>query len=464
MRSKTLLLSFCFFAITSQAQDSSFQLKDYKYRTPGFKALSIGIDFSGSVSDSKSEDLTKNSTRSFYLLPSNLRYSRFISTEKRAHTSDIYLAPYGRTFYSERNGKAAKSKEFSYNFYWDRHDRFYKANKWFFELGNKLSHSFETGNHKDTIYNTKGDNVRVEDRLSLGFGKGRIERVQDAQMALYILNDLQEEGLLNGPVSAQTAQGLAKLITEISNQRIFDNRRRRIYELTRIDSFLRSSGLIDVTDMRHFAIVNDNWALANNPGRSSGSAWFVQLQPSAGIQKAKNNYVSATHKTTGTNTNKFLKLSPVIGFEKYIPVNLKWQRNMGLTVSWLTGWTDYHYKSNVNGTELQTSQSFHESKTSFSGFYGLDYYPNNRTALNANIGMEASHIKYDEDNPSLKNSTLLRPFLNFSTDYFINYKTRFSAHWNVIYEKSFIDPVLGSQLTAHNFTTSFGAGLFYYIF
>ena len=132
MRSKILLLPFLFFIVTSKAQDSSFQLKDYEYRTPGFKALSIGINFSGNASDSKAEDLKKSSARSFSLMPSELDYARFISTEKRVHTSYIHLVPYGQSYYGKANGNVSKSKRFSYNFYWDRNDRFYKNNQWFF--------------------------------------------------------------------------------------------------------------------------------------------------------------------------------------------------------------------------------------------------------------------------------------------------------------------------------------------
>ncbi len=50
--------------------------------------------------------------------------------------------------------------------------------------------------------------------------------VQDAQMALYILNDLQQQGLLNAPVSPEIAQSFAELITDIRNKRVFDSRRK----------------------------------------------------------------------------------------------------------------------------------------------------------------------------------------------------------------------------------------------
>jgi hypothetical protein len=457
MRSKILLFPVLFFAITSFSQDSSFQLKDYKYRTPGFRALSIGINFSGNASSSKTEGLTGNSARSFYLMPSRLHYSRLISTEKRTHTSYINLAPYGQSYYTETNGKAAKSKNFSYDFHWDRNDRFYKNNQWFFEIGNRLSNSLGTNRHRDTAFNSKNNNLEIEDKVTLGFGKGRIEIVQDAQMALYILNDLEKEGLLNGPVAADVALNLAKLITEINNQRIFDSRKKRIYELTRIESFLRSSGLADKTDIRHFTIINDNWALAFNPYRLSGANWFVRFIPSAGFSKNTSQSEQIADKTNTRSEQKFLAVSPVIGYENYKPINLKWQRNMGINLSYQSLWHNIEGRSTFNGNSFFSEIDSHESQMRWYSFYGIGYFPNNRTLLNANLVVEAVHIKYD-NNP-LKKSTVIKPSLNFSTDYFISYKTRLSAYWNLQYDLFNNKTVMDTDSKGHYFSTSLSLGL-----
>ncbi|HJW15926.1 MAG TPA: hypothetical protein VJ499_02345, partial [Flavisolibacter sp.] len=50
---KRKLLPFLLITVIhySYAQDSSFQLKYYKYRTPGFTALGLNLGFSGAVSN-----------------------------------------------------------------------------------------------------------------------------------------------------------------------------------------------------------------------------------------------------------------------------------------------------------------------------------------------------------------------------------------------------------------------------
>lgn len=460
---KSILLSTLFFiSITTFAQDSSFQLKDYQYRTPGFKALSIAANFSGSINSSKNVDLAEAKNQSFSLLPSQLNYSRFISTDKRVHTSYFTLSPSAQYYSASNDSQNVKSSSLQYAFAWDRSDRFYKNRNWFFEIGNRLSNGLGKQRHYNSTFNNRLNSLQIEDRISLGFGKGRVEMVQDAQMALYILNDLQQEGLLQGPVQPEVAMNFAKLITAINNQRVFDSRRKRIYELTQIDSFLRNSGLLNKTDIRHFTIINDNWALAYNPGRQSGSDWFIRVQPSAGFQKNTTNINEQQYTSNSSQITKSFELIPVIGYEKFVPVNLKWQRNMIVSFSYHTVWNDVDAKSNFNGTETKFITNSRETESRFYASYGMGYFPNNRTAVNASLQLEASHIKFD--NPSFKNATVITPSVNFSADYFISYKTRLSAHWYLNYDKTFLNPIAGKQIETYNFNTNISFGLSHVIF
>jgi hypothetical protein len=460
---KSILLSTLFFiSITTFAQDSSFQLKDYQYRTPGFKALSIAANFSGSINSSKNVDLAQTKDQNFSLLPSQFNYSRFISTDKRVHTSYFTLSPSAQYYSTNNDSQNAKSSALQYAFAWDRSDRFYKNSKWFFEIGNYLSNSWEKLWHHNATLNDRLNYLQIEDKVSLGFGKGRVEMVQDAQMALYILNDLQQEGLLQVSVQPEVAGNFAKLITAMNNQRVFDSRRKRIYELTQIDSFLRNSGLLNETDIRHFTIINDNWALAYNPGRKSGSDWFIRVQPSAGFQKNTSNSSQQLNTSSSSQITKSFELTPMIGYEKFVPVNLKWQRNMIVSFSYHTVWNDADAKSNFNGTETKLNTSSHETESGFYASYGMGYFPNNRTAVNASLQLEASHIKFD--NLSFKSATAIIPSISFSADYFISYKTRFSANWYLYYNKTFLNPAAGKQIETYNFNTNIAFGLSHIIF
>ena len=67
------------------------------------------------------------------------------------HTSSFSFTPYIQSHYAETNGKATKSSNFQYNFTWNRNDRFYKNNKWFFEIGNQLSNGMGASRNKDSV-------------------------------------------------------------------------------------------------------------------------------------------------------------------------------------------------------------------------------------------------------------------------------------------------------------------------
>jgi hypothetical protein len=125
---------------------------------------------------------------------------------------------------------------------WRFDDRYFKDNNWFYQVGNELYSSFRKYNIQDTSFNNTINSITTDETFTLGFGKGRIEWVQDAQMALYLLNDLERQGLLNKPVDHVTANAFAQLITAINNKRVFDSRKRRIYELTQIE-LLTTTGL-----------------------------------------------------------------------------------------------------------------------------------------------------------------------------------------------------------------------------
>ena len=463
MRSKTLLLPFCLFAITSQAQDSSFQLKDYKYRTPGFKALSVNVSFSANATDSKADTLTQSKGRNLSLFPSHFSYSRIISTEKRVHNSFIDFTPSLYSYFAEANGNPTKSTNLRYSFIWDRNDRFYKRNNWFFEIGNRLRHELSKTWGKDTLYINNNGMLRLENTVTLGFGKGRIERVQDAQMALYILNDLQQQGLLNATVSPEVAQNFAELITDINNKRVFDSRKKRIYELTRIESFLKSSGLINQIDIRHFTTINDNWTLANNPWRFSGRNWYFRARPGVGLINNTYKLEQSSAATASHYNQKFVTVSPVWGYENYKPLNLKWQRDMRLDVSYYKTWNRADSKTVFNGTEDKNATKTKEWQAGLFASYGIGYYPNTRTGINGSLSVEAVYFKpvaYD----IYKNTKMVKPALNISADYFLSYRTSLSAQLNLLYEHRYVSLVNGKKFENHFFNSGFSFGLSHIIF
>ncbi len=431
MKTKILPLAFLFIALSSTAQDSSFQLKNYKFRTPGFRTLNLNIGFSGNVS-TNSVGTEKLSSNSFSLSPSNISYSKIVSTDKRLTASEINFSAGAYSYNQTVNNKDVTNKNIASQLRWNYNDRFYRNKLWFFETGNDMLVNYTAGSHKDTINHESNHFINFEDKLFFGFGKGRLEIVTDAQMALFIINDLQAQGLIN-KVTPEQAHDFAKLITHINTQRIFDGRRKRIYELTMIDSFLRNSGLAPITNIRHFTTINDNWSLAFNPYRLSGSAFYVRLKPGFIFGK---NVVDTKLPTPQkfSNSNHTYSIGTEIGFEIQKPSSIRWQRKSGINA----GYEARKHK------DIQNAGYYN-----LSAFHGISYYPNNRTILDALLSVNANHYRSkNQQNITTKSSTLT-PAFNFLTTYFLSYRTRLNANFIIQYSKyssenQFIAPSSGN--------------------
>lgn len=456
MHQKLLFAFLLLFSLTCFSQDSVFHIKNYKYRTDGYKALALDLNLSGSRSSSETDFSSKSTGKNFQLAPSNIRYSRIISKEARWHQSEISLQPYYVYSKSSSSTYNYEEQRFISQMVWRRTDRFYKNKNQYVEFGNELRGSMVSMNDEWTTSKTKNGENSASDVLTLGVGKGRIEFVQDAQMASFILEDLQRQGLLQGAVDAETYNAFAKLLTDINNRRVFDSRRRRIYELTRIDSFLRNKGLVTTPDIRSFTTINDNWSLAFNPPRSSGTIFFVKLKPSVMWGNDVNKTTELFSYTKATLEKRALGLSPQIGFEKYTPSSLQWQHNLGLTVSyerfWI--WTDYAFRSNVQNTK--TNDYNNQAYYSMNAFYELGFYPNNRTLLNTSVSLATNY--------SNKNTWIINPQFLFSTSYFLGYRTRLNAAISYAFNRSSFEQAGQAPFISSQSSANFSVGLTHILF
>ena len=451
---KSFTLSFLLLSVYSFAQDSSFQLKDYKYRTPGYKALAVDFRFSGN--STKSKNVFNEDSRSRYLNlgPASVFYTRVISTETRLHQSTLELRPAAYFSGNSQNGKETRYSSLNPSFSWFRNDRLYRTNTWFFELGNQLSTAYTLQNVRDTLNRDKNSNINVQDNLILGIGKGRVENVQDAQMALYLLQDLSAQNLLSRTPTADEARLLAQLITDINTKRVFDFRRRQIYELTRLDSFFRSSGLAPQTDIRHFTTINDNWALALNPRRLSGASWYLRLQPGVEYKRfATNNFTSIAYSSKIANT--FLNLTPVIGYENYRPISLKWQRNFNVSLAYTATRFNQNTEGTYQGNTTKTSNTTNKWNGTINASYGIGYYPNNRTMIDGSFAVTGNY--YGSRNFDLQ------PLLRFNAQYFISYRTYLRASASVRY--NYMDLYPGPAFTPpSDFSSEFSVSVSHIIF
>jgi hypothetical protein len=274
-----LLIAATFITHTLTAQVTNFKLSDFKYRTPGFKALGLSLNSSLSRNQARSSTPgpfygSKVSFNKLGLSPA-VNFAWQYSSNKQQLSLQINEG----LSYTGTNGRDTilKKKISSYQSvasvdFLMRHF----INRYFVEWG-------FTGLYapsKDGGLKTRAKYYNAA--LTLGAGMGRLEYVSNAQMALYILEDLKKAGKIKNEVSKETAAAFAHFITQIYNKRIFDFRKRRMYEIEKIDSFLVARNMLVSNDTRTFNIISDNWAFAVQPP-AIDAAYIYSFDPQAYI-------------------------------------------------------------------------------------------------------------------------------------------------------------------------------------
>jgi hypothetical protein len=457
----TTCILLCAIVLHAQEPSDSFQIKDYKYRTPGFKALSFDLNFSGGFSKYGIADSIQIKENNFYLSPATFTFYKTLSTDKRIHESNYIFSISGNSSKIKSSNQDVKSHRIIGSFAWLTRDQVFRKNNWFWEYGNYIHVIGQKNNQKAINSDYKFSLVYMNEEAFVGVGKGRIENVSDAQMALFILNDLESQGLIETKGSKEQQLEFARLITDISNQRIFDFRRRRIYELQRIDSFIKQNGLSASTDIRHFTTINDNWIYSFAPFRKNGDQWFFRIRPGIEFRK-ENNFTKSTGSSSDrTMQNRTISIGPEAGYEAHKAKSLKWQRSFGLEISYKHRFQNFEAEEKMNGTVgFSEKREFQDNWTELNGFYLLGYLPNTRTYITASLGAQL----IESPLPFNGKGITFTSFLQFQGSYFLGYRTRLLASLGLSYNNQDIQFVPGEKYQQYGFNTGFNCSITHNIF
>lgn len=161
-------------------------------------------------------------------------------------------------------------------------------------------------------------------------GVGRINQVQDARQTLYILDDLKEKELLNNYPDSSKIVELAQLFTKLKNDRFLDDREKKIYQITQIDSFFQANNLVKNANATYFTLLNDNWDNCGTPERQSGNRFMLgaegnykhQVSESSTTYFDYNNNNYKGYQNSYTNNYQY---GFFIKHQWHYPANLKWQ-------------------------------------------------------------------------------------------------------------------------------------------
>ena len=441
MRIYTLLIFILFSATAFSQKQTATYLQQFKFRTPNFRS----VLFSGNANGAFNTPNGSATSPQFALNP-KLEATKIVSTDK-------VLASYTYQVSAAFNHNSAtiatgvqSNTNFDYSIIQSASKKLYKQANYFqtgFSTLVKQSFANSTNN-----FTERGKAAFSSIAFTIGVGKGRIENVTDAQMAYNILNDLKKNNLLAADFSKQDVNGLAQTITQLNNTRLFDFRRKHIFELKQIDSFLNAKGLVKEKSIDYFTTVNDNWFYAFNELRRHGKEKFITLSPSIGLNNTKSVFNILPVDSTTKYFSKFAGAILSIGVEKAKALSIKKQFNKGLSLLTIYGYSKN--KTTFNSLINQTTNS-----NIFSGLLGYlqwGYYPNTRTNINTTV---SNLLVWQIENDAINNNTSI----NFSGNYFINFNTRVfvNVSSNLNINRSFNTDFNAAA------TASFGFGIQHYI-
>jgi hypothetical protein len=133
---------------------------------------------------------------------------------------------------------------------------------------------------------------------------------------------------------------------------------------------------------------------------------------------------------------------------------------LGVSLSWQLARSEQKSKYVSGNTSQDNTLNTNQQFADFSTFYAIGFYPNNRTMLNASLGIDAVKQKYTSGLPG--NQIFLHPSFSFSTDYFISYKTRLTANLGLLYSYQHSTASSIFFNTTNAFHTGFSVGISHY--
>jgi len=470
---------FCFFlsavSINTFAQEYKYDIS--KYYTPEIVRNSLDVNFStsGSLSNEAttynpliyqgiSNDSIKNSSLSGQV---NSTFSHLKNTRKLISniqlSGNFSLNSYTNNPANEENNEHSSSSTTNLNY--NLSNRYYYSSNHFISYGANSFFYYNmskdvTGN-KSVFTNNYQDDLNIGLNPSIGIGIGRIESVEDARQAIYILEELSKKGVLTRQLTNDEIFNFSQQISRVKNKRFLDSRIHLMEEIASVDSFFVRNSLLNKQDATYFTNLYDLWINGANFSRKSGQSFEISFIPSGSWDKGKNEYLSSTQvENYPNNQEKWMyggNLNLIYNYEK--PVNLNWQHSVNVSMNGSTAYVDGQYlqssirnKTSTNGIGL-------------SGSYTLGYYPTTRTNLSVGISELFNQNYSKQDLSSIfdsvgwfksHNSTTR---INFSAYYYLSPQLRLSGYATL--NKYIFKSDNGS---INNFNAGFSAGLSYAFF
>ncbi len=450
-----MFITAVFSALTTHAQYSTFRLSDYKNPDYLYQSLVLDFAFGSRLSLQDERELRDFNYNNFSLgLDAGGNYQRFSNSLKRQSdlgislNAGIHSSNSGYKFTEPNQENTADRFRHSEQLEIDLAERFYNRNRYYFEVNAVMNNFYgasftEEENKTDTsVYSSDYNQKNFNNSISASFlvGKGRIEQVQDARLALYLLEDLHKLNRDKRVATDGEIIELAELITSLKYKRFFDDRLRKIAEITAIDSFMQKKGIAGLPDAGYFTSLNDNWIYANNPARYSGYRVFTGIEANLLYNTANDHkevFEPFPELVKSTNTTTETGLFFVAGVRSEKPLNLKWQRSAGLKGRLGMKQEFISLEEFETAITDTTTKMYNESVPSIqlAADWGYGFYPNSRTWLVFNWELTGGYNQREqgttkEDKTGVQNDFYLFTGPDLSAYYYISEKIRLSLNIN----------------------------------
>lgn len=450
------------------AQLSTFDLSKYKTADYERRTLTFSGNLSGGYAEDKSE--SENTDNSSYDKDFNsnldLGYSLIKNTRKKQQDFQlgISLNPKSTSFNSDRSASYAYKRVESNNsgrISFSSNNRLYLTEKRFFEIdaSGSLYGVYTNYSKKNTDNYADQRSLNSNVIVPVKLGVGRLENIDDARLAIFILEDMHKNQQLNKEITDDDILLFASKITKLKNQRHFDQRKRRIYEIQSLDSFLRENAFTSAQNALFFSTLIDNWGYANNPFRQAGTRFSLGAAPQF-------NYLAVNDISVEKTKNIYQDIDLFAEMYASKPLSLKWQRDIGLKGGFIKSGTknkygfDYDSNEYLNEIESKTDQLY------FSGDWGYGFYPNSRTFMNTSLHSNLSK-NWISHNPTSSFNTreYWRYNISFSLNGYYYFSERLSLNYNFTtgYQKRNSESKEDTT-KYHNFATNFNVSFAYSIF
>jgi len=494
-----LSVAICMTSGISFAQEQ-FRLSDYKNPDYHWQGLDFDFRLGGNNSFYKQEienGETENDNFNKFSSGLDIDYYATKNSEFYQGYHDFWLMGDVSSYWnSDRNvtddlGNDQKRNYQNVNLGVHTENRFYNKRKQFAEtdltLGSALDNTLNeySADQEKLPYTNKSSDFgfSVFVSLPLLIGKGRIEEVQDARLAVYILDDLTKSGDLKRAPTREETLAFAQFITRTKNQRFFDSRIRKIAEITAIDSFLTVMDLKAQSDASYFTLLNDNWDNANGPVRKTGGRFSLGLVPGIELSlgESKNFYRDTLNDPEviesfmNKNNTRFdsWRLDFVARYLWEKPTSLYWQHSVYTDLAYSLYNMQVISKNYVKDSLTDEQKSrLNSPNLKLRLNYTIGYYPNSRTNIRLGINTVLYQYWGDEkinDDPKMDvGKTLINSGLFLSCYYYISPQLRFSLNVSSSYSftkknQELPDDVYGDEIT-HYLNNNIGASLTYSIF